>query len=109
MERAGTWDSTAILLTSDHWWRQGQWRTLRALSGQDAAIPEQGNQRVPFLLKLPGQRAGVEYSEPFNTVLVHDLILALLRDRLREPEGVRQWLAAQKQQDIRPVVGNPAH
>jgi hypothetical protein len=50
--------------------------------------------RVPFLLKLPGQKDGVVYDRPFNTVLSHDLLLAVLRGALRDPAAVAAWLDA---------------
>ena len=29
MEQAGTWDSTTILISSDHWWRTDYWQAVK--------------------------------------------------------------------------------
>jgi len=87
MEAAGLWDSTTVLLTSDHWFRGAE-----ALDGKV-------DHRVPFLLKLAGQRKGMVYDKPFNTVLTHDLILAILSGELKTPDQVAAWLDSQR---IRP-------
>ncbi|MBZ5653498.1 MAG: sulfatase-like hydrolase/transferase [Acidobacteriia bacterium] len=80
MERAGTWENTAILLTADHWFRQS------------ASLDGKVDHRVPYLLKLAGQNEGVRYDSPFNTVLTHDLLLRLLRNELETPQEVMHWL-----------------
>jgi hypothetical protein len=102
MESAGVWDSTTVLLTADHGWRTEMWRnstamdrslfwtkgdvaTARGLSGKT-------NRRIPFILKLAGQKEGVTYDQSFNTIITHDLFLALLGGELTSPESVVQWL-----------------
>ncbi|MGH7341511.1 MAG: hypothetical protein ACREKH_13555, partial [Candidatus Rokuibacteriota bacterium] len=80
MERAGTWETTHVIVSSDHWWRDA-----RDFYGQT-------DQRVPFLVKLAGQRAGVRYGGTFNTVITGPLVLELLDGRLRDPEAVIVWL-----------------
>ena len=80
METAGVWDSTTVLLSADHFYRNA---TL--LDGKS-------DHRVPFLLKLAGQTSRSDYNRPFNTVVTHDLVLAILRGELQEPESVAGWL-----------------
>jgi hypothetical protein len=65
MERAGVWDSSAVVVSGDHWYR------AKRLIGYPT------DSRVPFLVKLPGQKSGVAFDEPFNTVLTKELIDAL--------------------------------
>jgi hypothetical protein len=48
--------------------------------------------RVPFIVKLAGRREPVTYSESFNTVVTHDLILALLRGEVSGSDSVVTWL-----------------
>lgn len=76
LEAERQWDSATVLVLSDHWWR-------------DEDTPDH---RVPFLLKLGGQRAGVQYAHPFNTVLLRDLVLAILQGGLRNASDVVSWL-----------------
>ncbi len=68
MERAGTWHGTTILLTTDH-----HYRHRLALDGQPV------DPKIPFLLRLAGQKEPVSYNRPFNAVVTHDLLLAILR------------------------------
>jgi hypothetical protein len=76
LERAGLWDKTALLVTSDHplrdwiiedagWWNDPETASL-------GAIPRR---YVPFLLKIPN-KAAREVHEPFNALEeVRDFIL----------------------------------
>jgi hypothetical protein len=43
---------------------------------------------VPFLLRLPGQKAGVTYAPPFDTIVTRSLIMAILRGQLTEPGDI---------------------
>lgn len=83
MERAGKWDSTAVLLLSDHVMRY-----------RPEYLHEPRDTRVPFILKLPGGTRGVEYTRPFNALVTHDLVQALLRGDLQTADDVTRWLDA---------------
>ena len=78
MQAAGVWDRTALLVSSDHWWRR----------------PGAHDPRVPFLARVPGPGAGggQTYDRPFNTVLSADLALELLEGRLAAPDDVARWI-----------------
>lgn len=80
LEEAGLWDQTAILVTSDHWLR-----TSELIDGNK-------DHRVPFLLKPAGKGNPAVYDRPFNAVLSHELLLELLRGKLRTSAGVARWL-----------------
>jgi arylsulfatase A-like enzyme len=80
MECSGVWDSTAILLTSDHCNRSS-----RRLDGKE-------DHRVPFLLKMPGQKTGVVVREQIHTVLTRDLLRAILRRDIITPVDAAAWL-----------------
>ena len=81
MERAGQWDSTAVIVTSDH---VAQYRPRW--------IEEPDDTRVPFIVKLPGAAGGRSYTRPFNALAVHELASALLRGELRDYEALVAWL-----------------
>jgi Sulfatase len=83
MEKAGVWDRTIVLATSDHWWRP-------ELTGEPP--PGNTNHRVPFILKLAGQMQGATYRSEFNTVVSHDLLIALLKNDISSPKTVMEWL-----------------
>jgi hypothetical protein len=80
MENAGTWDETAVLITSDHSWRES------------ATFDGKRDPRVPFLLRLPREARGITYDRPLSTLVTHDLVLALLLGELRESEKLVRWL-----------------
>ena len=84
MEKEGTWDSTVVLVTSDHWWRNS------------IVYIGKSDHRVPFILKLPGQKKQVVFDHPFNTILIHDLVIALLKGELSKPDDVTEWLDKHK-------------
>jgi hypothetical protein len=93
MERAGYWDNTIVLLSSDHWWRTEIWPKDQSWTEEEQAVKsETADHRVPFMLKLKGQRESLIYHPSFNTVLSKELILALLRGDLSAPMEVRDWL-----------------
>lgn len=83
MEESGDWETTTVLLSSDHGYR-----------GIDL---DHSNPWSPsFLLKLAGQKHGTVYSGPFHTVLTHDLLLAVIHGDLSTPEQVVTWLEADR-------------
>ena len=80
MEGAGVWKNTTVIISSDHWYREA--------NEVDGKI----DRRVPFMIKLSGQTTGATYERPFNTVLTHDLMLAILRGEVSTPQHVMSWL-----------------
>jgi hypothetical protein len=80
MENAGTWDTTTVLFTSDH-----PYREARELDGKS-------DPRIPYILKLASQKEAVEYQEQFNTVLTADLLLGVLRGEITGPASAVAWL-----------------
>lgn len=82
LEQLGLWDGSAVILTSDHWQRMS------------APVGGKRDHRVPFLVKLPGQREGSVYERPFNTVATGGVVQALLRDEIRTSAELGHWLDA---------------
>ncbi len=80
MESAGTWDSTTVLFTSDHPYRESM-----QLDGKS-------DPRIPYVLKMAGQKDGVEYAKQFNTLVTGDLLLAVLRGEVSDPASATAWL-----------------
>ena len=72
MERAGTWNNTALVLSADHWNR--------------AAIPV--DHRVPFIVHMPGDNVPVPYSSELHTVRTADVILAILSGQVQNNRDV---------------------
>jgi hypothetical protein len=84
MSAAGLWDKTWIIIGADH-----SWRSSKGFDGKR-------DLRVPFLVKPPGTTAPSVYSLQFNTILTHDLILAMLRNEVTNQQNVADWLDAHR-------------
>ena len=91
MEGAGLWERTVVLVSADHGLRNEEGWSLAtrapAMPAGTRPLP-----LVPFLLKLAGHDRPLEYAPAFNTVLTHDLLLALLRGDISGHEEVLRWL-----------------
>jgi hypothetical protein len=93
MERAGVWDKTTVIISADHWWRTEMWSRGPFWTREDAAVSGgKMDHRIPFIVKLAGQRAQLTYTPGFNTVVTHDLVLALMRGEISSSAGVAGWL-----------------
>jgi hypothetical protein len=93
METAGVWDSSAIVVSGDHWWRAEVWSRLDSVTQEEAAVaPATPDHRVPFVVKLPGEKEPLAYQSEMNTILTHDLLLAVLRGEVRTPQEAAAWL-----------------
>jgi hypothetical protein len=97
MEETGVWNRTAVLVSSDHSWRVSMWRDQRELNHEDETISALNSESVPFLLKLPGQTAGVRYGVRFNTVVSSRIVTAVLAGELKTPEGIAPLIAYLRQ------------
>jgi hypothetical protein len=87
MEAAGLWDDSVVIVSADHPWR------LEIFTDRDRELAEQGKDpRVPFIVKLKNQTGPVKYEKPFNTLVTHDLILALMKGEISTPGELEKWL-----------------
>jgi sulfatase-like protein len=80
LEGAGLWEQTALVLISDHAFREAQ-RIDGRLDG-----------RVPFLVKLSGLSDSLTYAFAVNTFVVDDLVLSLIRGDVRTTSDVARLL-----------------
>ena len=92
METAGQWDKTWVILSADH-----SWRLSKSYDGVR-------DYRVPFLIKSTGAGQSLTYSNRFNTVLTHDLILAILRGEVTNQPATATWLDTHGKPEL-PVPG----
>jgi arylsulfatase A-like enzyme len=79
METSGQWDKTWLIISADH--------SLAASASFSSHDP-----RVPFIVKPPGANEPSIYSPIINTILTHDLILAILRGEITSQPGLVTWL-----------------
>jgi hypothetical protein len=80
LETAGLWDQTTLVVSTDHPYREAQ-----LLDGKE-------DPRIPFFVKLAGQKNGDDFEPPFNTILTKDLLLAVLRGEIADETALAQWL-----------------
>jgi hypothetical protein len=80
METSGEWDKTWLIISSDHSW------------GASGSYDGRHDTRVPFIVKPPGKNEAITYSPKINTVLTHDLILAILRSEVASRQDLVPWL-----------------
>jgi Sulfatase len=93
MEQTGIWDKTTVIISADHWWRTEMWSRGPFWTREDAAISQgKMDHRIPFLVKLADQRNQFTYAPAFNTIVTHDLILALMRGEVSRPAEISAWL-----------------
>ena len=88
MEQSGEWDKTWVIMSADHSWRESK------------LYDGKRDMRVPFLVKPPGDNESLTYSRQFNTILTHDLILAILRGEVTNQQNVVTWIDAHGQSFI---------
>ena len=84
METSGQWDRTWLLLSADHSWRAS------------AEYDGKRDLRVPFLFKTPGEIHPLLYSPRMNTLLTHDLLLAILEGEVTNQQSAVPWLEAHR-------------
>jgi hypothetical protein len=93
LQEKGMWDQATVLVSSDHWWRLGFWKSERFWTSEEADVTGgRIDYRVPFILKLKNERQPITYEHGFNTVVTHDLLLAVLRGELSSADDVTGWL-----------------
>lgn len=80
MESKGVWEETNIIISSDH-----SYGKAKKFDGKE-------DHRVPFLVKLAGQKKAIIYQPEFNTVLTHDLILDILNKKVTTHDEMVHWL-----------------
>jgi Sulfatase len=85
MEIAGVWDTTTVVMSSDHPFRHHD-----LLDGNPAS------RTVPYLIKAAGQTQPLHYDAAFSAMLTSKLILAFLSGELARAEQVPAWLDAHR-------------
>jgi hypothetical protein len=94
LEKAGLWDSTGILITSDHGLRHELWHGHLSWTPEfDRLLANGSSPLVPFILKLPGSHQGLVYDQSFSSVVEGDLALAVMKSEVTTPRQAWEWLA----------------
>jgi hypothetical protein len=95
MEASGQWDRSWVILSADH-----SWRISKSYDGVR-------DYRVPFLVKSSRPSQSMVCSNQFNTLMTHDLILAILRGEVTNQACAASFLG-RGAPDL-PVLEGPRH
>jgi hypothetical protein len=101
LEKAGLWESTTLMVTSDHAVRPAMWHNRY---NWDAAferlIGPGGSRTVPFILKLARQHEAAVYEPSVSNLTATQLSLAVLSGDVATPEQAVAWLTRQGPQPL---------
>ena len=91
------WNSSTIIVTADHWFRPPMWLTPKfkkfcIISNEETEIlQERPGPLIPLIIKMPYQKKGLAYSKPFNAVVLHDLVLDMYKDKIKNESDLANW------------------
>lgn len=85
MKKSGVWDTTHLLVTSDHGYRDTP-RALEEVNGRSRYL------RVPFMVKFAGTRSMGTHIPPFSTLVLRDTVKGLLKGEISEPSQLAELL-----------------
>lgn len=92
LEERGEWDSTFVILTSDHGLRSF-WEEIGCMSNEDRQMLAHRNElSVPLMLKWPGGGSAVSVEQPVSTLILAPLVHAYLRREIRTPGEFNAYL-----------------
>lgn len=81
MEEKCLWEDTTVIISSDHF-----------LRGHKKYFDYQTiDSRIPFILKMAGQKEAITYQPAFNTYITSDLVLAILKKEVSTANEVVNW------------------
>jgi len=96
LEKAGMWESTTLLITSDHAVRPAMWHNRYNWdSAFERLIGPGGSRTVPFVLKLARHHEGTVYEPSVSNLTATQLSLAALSGEVATPQQAVAWLARQ--------------
>ncbi len=95
LEKTGQWDNAVIILSSDHGIRWPEINGLRSgcLTEDEIALCEKRTKPlVPFIVKMPHEKEGIVFNEPFNTRLTQEMILDIVDGKIQNLSELADWL-----------------
>lgn len=81
LEEKGLWEQTTILIMADHHWRQSSRLNFKKM-----------DPRVPFIIKLAGEKTGTVFQPSFNTALSRNLLMAIFQKQIGANADLLKWL-----------------
>jgi hypothetical protein len=96
MESSGVWNSSHVIVSSDHPLRHSVWSYRPEWVGSSTLLSGSDRGRVPLLVKLQNQTTGRQFEQPFSSILLHDLSLALFAGEMQSTGDLTAWLSANR-------------
>ena len=89
LEQGGLWDSTTLVITSDHGLRPDLWRRRMGWSDELERLTG-GIQTplVPLIVKVAGAREALVFDHPFSSVVESEIVVAALQGQIKSATGV---------------------
>jgi hypothetical protein len=97
MQARGTWDTSTVIVTSDHWWRVRMWSKSPMWSKDEEEFDNKADHRIPFMVKLPNQTAPSVYSNPISTVNTRKLVMSMLQGNVKSADDLSAEVESQMQ------------
>ncbi len=92
LEERGEWDSSLVILTSDHGLRSF-WELTSCLAEEDREMLRHRNDRsVPLIVKWPGGTAPATIDEPVSTLALAPMVRAYLQQEMATPDEFARWM-----------------
>lgn len=93
LEQAGLWNTTSLLITSDHGLRPNLWRGRYNWTEELEHLTAAGQSEVvPLIVKVAGQDRGAVYEKPTSNVVTGELGLAILGGQISTAAEAAAWL-----------------
>jgi len=84
LEAGGLWDDTNIIITTDHH------RPVVRDRPEDVEL----ERRVPFFVKLAGERQGIEYGKRLETIHLRELLQGIMAGKINSHQSVSDFFSA---------------
>lgn len=91
LDDKGLWEDTSVIISSDHFLR-GHKKYFN--------YPTK-DYRIPFILKMAGQKETISYQPSFNTFITSGLVLAILKEDVSTVNDVVSWFNDNKTNPIK--------
>lgn len=95
LEETGQWQKTVVIVSSDH---ARRWKTTEdfAFLPEEERAAATADQRIPFLVRFPGDETRLDYDQKLNTVVTRDLVRAVFESRIQSPRELSSWLGEKR-------------
>ena len=89
-----TWDKTTIIITGDHALRTFHKDNHKAFTDIDfdKLSKIKPDDHIPFMVKFPNQQNSYNYAKEFNTLLVYDIILSILKKEICNSDELASYI-----------------